>query len=100
MVVAWIVLTRSRTYRWVGIARWALVVWMIGALAVSITWIPRAGSLERDRYAVDTSRLFSPDTCLDEATIHSEEISPSASPGYVCEIVGELVGWGDLGADS
>ena len=100
MVVVWIVLTRSRTYRWVGVVRWALVVWMIGALAVSITWIPRAGSLERDRYAVDTSRLYSPDTCLDEATVHSEEISPSASPEYVCAIVGELVGWGDRGAGS
>lgn len=100
MVVVWIVLTRSQTYRWIDLARWVLVAWMIGALAVSITWIPRAGSLERDRYAVDTSRLYSPDTCLDEATVHSEEISPSASPEYVCAIVGELVGWGALGADS
>jgi len=94
MVVVWIIFTRTRGHRLLTGARVALMVWMIGAVAVSLTWIPRAGSLERDRYVVDTSRLYAEQTCLDEATIHSEEISPSASPEYVCEVVGRLVGWG------
>ena len=95
MVVVWIIFTRTRGDRLLSGARVALMVWMIGALAVSLTWIPRAGSLERDRYVVDTSRLYAEQTCLDEATAHSEEISPSASPEYVCEVVGWLVGWGE-----
>ena len=96
MVVAWIVFTRTRGDRILAGARAVLAVWMIGALTVSLTWIPRAGSLERDRYAVDTSRLYTEQTCLDEATVHSEEISPSASPEYVCEVVGQLVGWDEV----
>lgn len=87
LVLVWHFITSHRNA--VTATLMTLVVVLVGAGsliggAIKITSI---SDIERERSVVNVDLLWHPSTCLPEATMHREEISPSLSPTEICEVV-------------
>ena len=90
LALVWQLITNQRS---VVVAKFMSIgVIVIGAVSLlsGIVQINTISDIERERSAINVNRLWRLSTCLPEATMHREEISPSLSPTEICEVVRHL----------